>query len=189
MFRTSTKRLLFFSFLHDLKKKDPKVFLVVIICVVLQLFLTFIKLEVTPFFLFGMYSEKFVATDTFSKITLLVNEKPIEFYKPPLRERNLLETNTINYVEMKRNNDTDILKTRIESRYAIIYESVLYPFFARHIYNTGVTQEQFKVWLKKKCLKIAGIDNGVVKIVEMTYVLDRATIHLNLTKNETLEVF
>ncbi|MHA4845957.1 hypothetical protein ACX0G7_17405 [Flavitalea antarctica] len=188
MFRTAAKRVLFLSFLHALKKRDFKAFVFVIVCILFQLFFTFVKLEFTPFFLFGMYSEQFTGSDTLSKIVLLVNDKPIEFYKPTPGEKSLLETNTINYVDMKRNNNTDLLKTRIESRYPFIYESVLYPYFAQRIYNTPQTQQQFKDWLKKKCSRLAGSEKVVVRIIELTYVLNRATIDPNLTKNETLEV-
>ncbi|HMF70125.1 MAG TPA: hypothetical protein VK616_01550 [Flavitalea sp.] len=180
--------ILLFAFLHELKQKDHKAYLLILICILIQVALTFIKLEVTPFFLFGMYSEKIAATDTFSIIRVLVNDKPIDSYNPPLREKHLLETNAANYVEMKRNNHTDILKIRIESRYAVIYNSAFYPYLAGHIYNTPMAQNNFKGWLKQKCLKIASIDDGVVKIVETTYLLNRTTLYLNPIRHETLDV-
>ena len=188
MFTRLVKTTLLFSFLRDLKQKDFIVYLFVMVCILVQLIVTVIKLNVTPFFLFGMYSEKFVASDTFSITKVLVNDKAITAYNTPLREQYLVETNAMNYIGMKRNNYTDVLKTRIEQRYPVIYKSALYPFLAQRIYNTQADQNNFKSWLKSKCLKMAGMDSGTVKIVETTYFLNRATLHLNPIRHETLEV-
>ncbi|HTE23388.1 hypothetical protein [Flavitalea sp.] len=189
MFRTSKKRMLLFSFLVGLKRTDPKAFLLVVICITIQLFFTFIKLEATPFVLFGMFSEKVMASDTFSTIQVLINDRTLESYNPPFRETQLLEINAGNYIGMKRNNQNDILKTRVETGYPFIYNSVFYPFVARQVYNTPKAQNDFKAWFKEKCNHIADIDNAVVKIVETKYLLNRTTLYPSPLKHEILEVF
>jgi|GEM_PF-2329374 len=180
-------RILIITFLQRLKQTDYKVYFFVLGFIFIQLFLTFLKLEVTPFFLYGMYSEKIAVSDTFSEISITVNDKTLESYNSPMRERYLLETNMVNYEEMKTNNHVDILKSRIEKRYPFIYNSALYPFIKEKIYNSSQSQEQYKTWLRRKCLKIANITDGEVKVIRTTYLINKTTLQLNAIKHETLE--
>jgi hypothetical protein len=154
-----------------------------------QVFLTFIKLEVTPFFLFGMYSQKINATDTLSAMQVLVNDEPLVKHNPPFREKELVMTNAENYIRMVRNNGRDIVETRVEQKYPTIKRSYWYSSIAVRIFNTPEAIERFKPWFRAKCLKIAGMSDGTVRIVEATYVLNRKTMQLTLIKNETLEIF
>ncbi|MBA4168700.1 MAG: hypothetical protein H0X41_14335 [Chitinophagaceae bacterium] len=113
------ERILLISFLQQLRRTDTGVFVFAILFMFIQLFLTFLKLEATPFFLYGMYSENFSVTDTFSTLKITVNDKPIEYYHSPFRERAMLEETALNYEGMKNNQYTDPLKTRIKSRYPL----------------------------------------------------------------------
>ena len=180
-------RILLIAFLHRLKTDDPRLFIFVIAAIFLQLFLTFAKLAATPFFLYGMYSEKTPATDTFFITEIWINDKPLESYYSPLRERYLLESTAGNFEKIKNNNYTDPLKTRIESSYPFVYRSALYPFFSQRIYNSRASIDSYPGWFKKKCLEIAGVGDGNVKIIRTTLLLDKNTLQLNPVKNETLE--
>jgi hypothetical protein len=179
-------RILLISFLEQVRRTDIKVFVFAALFLFAQLFLTFIKLEFTPFFLYGMYSEKAAVTDTFSTLNIVVNNKPIEYYSP-LRESDMLKETAANFEEMKANNYTDPLKMRIESRYPFVYNSVLYPFISTKIYNSKKAMDDYRVWLKKKCLQIAGTENGNVLIVRTVSILNKTTLQLNPVKNEILE--
>jgi hypothetical protein len=181
------ERVLLISFLDQLRRTDIKVFVFVLGFLFLQLFLTFVKLEAPPFFLYGMFSENIPVTDTFVTVKIMVNDQPLENYQPPLRERYLLETTAINFEDIKNNHYTDILQTRIESRYPFIYNAVWYPGVSRKIYNSPQAINNYRGWLKTKCLNIAGTADGAVKVVRITSVLNKTTLQLNPVKNEVLE--
>lgn len=189
MNKRSRQDILLFSFLDEIKRNDFKAYLVIISCILFQLVLTFTKLKFTPFFLFGMFSEKVGHSDTISKLVILIDDRPIGSYKPPFAESDLLQTNAVNYINMKRNNNIDILRTRIESRYPVLYNSKYYPFFARRIYNTPEDLYHFKNWFKEKCFRVAGINSGTVKLIEKTYQVNPTTFYPTLIKNETLAIF
>jgi hypothetical protein len=183
------RSILLFAFLRDIKQRDRKAFVVITICMVVQLLLTFVKLEVTPFFLFGMYSEKMVATDTISPMKLLFNGQPLDQFNIPQREKDLLESTATNYIDIRLNNNTDVVRTRIETRYPLIYTSVLYPFFANRIYNTGVDIEGYKNWLRGKHREITGNDSGNIKIIKTAYLLNGNSLKPTVIANEILDVF
>lgn len=180
-------RILLISFLHRLRASKPWLFLFAVSAIFLQVFFTFFKLEATPFFLYGMFSEKIPVTDTFSITQILVNDRPLEDYGSPLRERDLLQSTAENFEEMKNNHYVDPLRTRIESRYPFIYRSRLYPFFSRHMYNSRPAMDEYRGWLRKKCLDIAGLSEGSVKMVRTTLLLDKNALRLKPVKNEVLE--
>jgi hypothetical protein len=189
MSEPSYRSILLFSFLDDIKQKDKKAFIVVVACIVLQLLLTFTKIEAVPFFLFGMYSEKFHSTDTMSKVMVLFNDRPVESFDIPTRQKELVESTATNYVDMMLNNNTDVYQTRIESRYPTIYESPVYPFFTGRIYNTEAEMSGFRKWLGDKRRQITGNDSGNVKILRKTYTLNQFNLQPTALSNEILDVF
>ena len=163
-------------------------YIVIMACILIQVLLTLVKLEATPFLLYGMFSEKLVATDTISSINIQINEKPLTAYGLSLREQQLLETTVGNYVQMKQNHNTDPLKTRIESRYPVIYNSAVYPWLSQRIYNSTDDQQLFKKWLKQKCVEVAKSENAVVRVVRSTYFIERPSLQPTVIRHETIEL-
>ncbi|RYG03022.1 MAG: hypothetical protein EOO02_09330 [Chitinophagaceae bacterium] len=181
--------ILFLSFLRAIRQRNKIAWGIIIALGVMQLVFTAIRLEATPFFLFGMFSEKMKATDSLTTLKVFVNGKDIGTFHPSLREYQLLETTTGNYIEMKRNGSIDPVKTRIESRYPLIYNSPVYPVLSGRLYNTPESMPAFRQWLKKKSLRIADIETGIVQIVLSTYVFNKtSTVPTSITY-ETLETF
>ncbi|RYG05996.1 MAG: hypothetical protein EOO02_02065 [Chitinophagaceae bacterium] len=183
-----TNSILLFAFLRRQRHYDRKLYVVVIVCMAVQLLLTLIKAEATPFLLYGMFSEKQVVTDTITSVSIRINNKPLAFYNMALREQQLLETTAGNYVQMKDNNNTDLLRTKIESRYPLIYNAGIYPWLSHRIYNTGEDQLLFKSWLKQKCLNVANAKQALVHIVRTSYLLARPSLEPTVIRHEIVEV-
>ncbi|MEO8583798.1 MAG: hypothetical protein ABI415_08370 [Flavitalea sp.] len=175
------------TFLINLWRTDRKAFLFITTFLVLQVVLALMKLEVTPIFLYGMYSEKLPVTNRFSELKIFINDTPIETYRPSFRQKALLTTNAVNYEDMKRNDHIDVLKTRMKTKYPFLFDHWIAPVFGESIYNSAEDQEKFTVWFKQKCLEMAGITTGHVKLVKSTYLYNETTQRLNLIKHETLE--
>lgn len=179
--------MLFISFLHRLRLIDRRFFVFTMLCMFVQLFFTFLKFEATPFFLFGMYSERMTVTDTVSSITLEVNGCPLRELHSPLRERFLLETTVINYETMRAHSGVDPVRRRIESHLPSIVRCEWYTDLSAHIYNQPADLAGYRLWLKQKCLAIAGIRSGKVQVVRTTGVLSRATGQVNHVTHEVLD--
>ncbi len=176
------KRILLLEYLRGLRISQPVLFFCVSAFFAIQLALTFIKLEVTPFFLYGMFSEKIPYTDSVFVLKILVNDKPLDEYYSPLRERYLLEETAMNYERMKKNNYQDFIKTRIESGYPSIARLI-----PGNIYNSREAITAYPSWLKEKCLQIAGLKEGNVKLIRKGFHWNRKHLQLKLVSNEVLE--
>ncbi len=192
--------LLLFSFFADLRQNDRKAFVFVIACMVVQLVLTALKMEATPFLLYGMFSEKQALTDTVSTTSIKINGKPLGSYGLSLREQQLLETTLGNYLAMKNNNDSDPLQTWVEYRHPGIIKWSVYPWLSEKIYNTPGDLQRFRNWFRHKCIEVVNKSEKAtenvpsvnsepaIQIIRTTYFLNRPSLHPTVVRNETLEV-
>jgi len=183
------RSVLLVSFLQHLKKADRPAFIVAIIIIALQLLFTFAKIEATPFFLYGMFSEKIPATDSFGLVQILVNDKPLEEYQPSYRELLLLQTAQENYELFKQGQAIDPLKTRVEAKFPRIVQLPGYNNWSVRIYNQPGINEPFRRWFKWRCLAAAGLKTGSVSIIKTFFLLDRKSFSFTKTGYELLEQF
>jgi hypothetical protein len=189
MAKEPRRSLLFLQFFRHLRRTDRLFFFAMLAFFTLQLALTPIKLEAIPFFLYGMFSQKLPVSDTFTTRDILVNNKPLSSYRLPNREADIFVEGVNHFLEMKENKNTDVLKTRVESRYPFFYQSPVYPFFARRIYNTAAGMEAFTTWMRKKCSRLTAADSVSIVITQTTYRFYPDTLQLIPFAYDTLAVF
>ncbi len=155
----------------------------------IQLGLTAIKLEVTPFFLYGMFSEKTPYTGKVMHRYVFLNHIAMDSFHIASPETALLLVDLDNYLIIKNNNNEDVVKSRVESRYPFFTGSFLYPFVKNKIYNTPGKMLQFESWFKTKCSQYTGIAIHTVCIQENTYLFDAAHLSFKLIRSETVAAF
>jgi hypothetical protein len=181
--------LLVVAFLRDLRKKDIKVYAFVLAFIGIQLVLTFAKLKVTPFYLYGMFSEPAASPNQFQLRNILINNKPLSSFRAPFREKLMLNVTCDYYVNIRQNKDVDILRSRIETKYPWFTASTLYFRFGKTIYNTKQNLEEYTSWLREKSFEITGEKVSALRIVDSIYTYDPATRQLSLTRYEEPATF
>lgn len=189
MAKEPRRPVLFLEFFRHLRRTDKWFFFAMLAFFTLQLAFTAIKLEAAPFFLYGMFSQKLPVSDTFTTRDILINNKPLDAYRLSNREADIFAEGMNHFLEMKENNNTDVLKTRVESRYPFFYKSPVYPFFAERIYNTAAGMEAFKRWMRKKCTILTAADAVAIVITQTTYRFYPDTLQLIPVAYDTLAVF
>ena len=189
MIRMKKKDVLLVRFFYRVKAQSPKLFYFFLGCCCLQLLLTVVKLEATPFLLYGMYSEKIMVPDTTVLTTIYLDDIALQKLPLSYRERDVLLTGIENYMAMKNNGSKDVLQTRVEARYLFFTNSPLYPFVSHKIYNPPASLTQLENWFKQKCSRLLGRDINNVRVVENRYVVDQATLSINFAGREQVAFF
>lgn len=180
---------MFLSFFIYLRKNQPKLFYLFGLFFILQVFFVLIKWEVTPFFLYGMYSEKATAPITYSQTVVCVNGKELNMDQLSGEERMLIDETTEHYLHIKANNDTDIVQSRVEQRYHSLTNSFIYPFLKERIYNTPNDVPAYEKWLKKKCSSIINEKVDIVTIKKNIYEFNSELTQLKQLSSETVVSF
>lgn len=183
------RELLIIAFLRDLRKKDIKVYAFVVAFLGIQLVLTLLTLKITPFYVYGMFSEIPPDPNTFHKKTIRINNKPLSDYHAPFREKLMLDVTSDYYLEIRHNNDIDILNTRLEKNYPWFTHNAIYPFLAKNIFNSDQNLEEYRDWFREKSAEILGEKPLSIQIVDTSFRLDPLTLQLSPTANELLATF
>jgi hypothetical protein len=180
---------MFVHFFKGLYKKQPKLFYLFGSFFILQLFFAAIKLEVTPFFLYGMFSEKAAPKTFFTEKEIWVNGKKLTTKDLWIQEALLLDETSSHYISIKQNNNVDVVQSRVEQRYGFLTNSFLYPFMSQRIYNTPAAVIAYERWFKNKCSSILNEPVSSVKIIENTYKIDQQRTTIKLSHSETVASF
>ena len=176
-----------FYFFESLYKKRSKLFYLYIAFFTLQFFFIFIKWEATPFFLYGMFSEKTAFPDTFRTTTILINGRDIKTFDQSQKELWLIEETVEHYIDIKNNKGKDIVASRVESRYHFLYPSS--KTWQNSMFNHPVELGQFESWLKKKCAKITGRNDVQITVKSETYMLGKERNAVKPLSSETIASF
>jgi hypothetical protein len=180
---------MFLPFFIQLRKNQPKLFYLFGLFFILQVFFVLIKWEVTPFFLYGMYSEKAIPSATFTENSVWLNGKKLDMNLLSGEERLLIEETTEHYLHTKGNNDIDIVKTRVEQRYGLLTNSFIYPFLKHRIYNTAADVRGYEKWLKEKCSSIINEKVDTITLKKNTYEINKQLTKLKQINSETVATF
>lgn len=183
------KKPLFYLFLKQVKQQRPKLFYLFLSCCALQLLFTVLKLEATPFLLYGMYSEKLPATGSVKMVHVYLDGVSLETLRLSPREKDMLFTNIENYVRMKQNGGVDVVQTRVEQRYFFLTRSALYPLISNRIYNKPADLLRFEAWFRQKCSRLANRNINRVTIIENHYFVDPATLAVAPVAHESIASF
>ncbi len=176
-------------FFKVLKNKKPKLFYFFLLFLILQLVTTFLKIEITPFLLYGMYSEKTPDTGNYKQQLILLNGHDIHSYKIPPSERMLLVTAIENYLKIKQNGNKDIVQSRVESIYTFLTNSFIYPSIEDKIYNKPDDLRKFESWFKEKCSKIVHRKIHKVSVIQRQHVLNRKYFSFKTISSDTIASF
>ncbi len=181
--------ILFLRFLQFTYRKFSKLFYFFLFFIAVQIVLLFLKLEVTPFFLYGMYSQKISYTEIHKTTSVYVNGQDISTLAIPLRERDMLLTGIENYLSMKQNGGTDVVQTRVESSYHFLTTSLLYPFLKKNIYNKPEALPLFETWFKQKCSRYTKAPVEQIKIIYKYYKFNTQPSSVTPFKTELVAFF
>ena len=173
-------------FLSKIKKTSPGLFWCVIVFCFLQLSFTFIKLEVTPFLLYGMYSEKFKVSDTISIYKMKLNGDVLKSQSMIRWKLDILQTSMENYKAQLDNNKIDIVDTRIRIKYPAIYKSGLFRAIKKYIMNDSLILYQFPEWYKQKIHQYTGGTVNTYEVFKETYTIDYKHKSFQLLSSEKI---
>ena len=156
-------------FLTKVKERSPGLFWFLIAFCFFQAVFTLIKLEVTPFFLFGMFSEKVNVPDT---VTIyrqklngnLLNQKDINKW-----EWNILTTTIENYDAQLSNNKIDVVDKRIRNKYPGIYYSSIFSSVKKNITNDSSSVNKYPDWYKQKIRQYTSENITNIEVLKENY--------------------
>lgn len=183
------KEILVVRFFQYSFKKFPKLSYFFILFFALNLFFIAIKLQVAPFFLYGMYSEKIPATSEFKTISILVNGRDLKDYGVALREHEFLSSALESYLNMKRNGGIDPVQSRVEARYGFLTQSPVYPLIREKIFNPPGAVDRFEPWYRQRISRLLGVPVNTVTIEERLYHYGAATQSATHIKTEKIAQF
>lgn len=189
MKQSLVNRLLVLRFFTGLKTRQPKLFYFCLTLTAMQLLCTAAKLEITPFVLYGMYSEKYAPTATLSRHQVLVDGQPVSTLNLHFREKMYLQTIAENYLLQWQNGGIDPLQTRVENRYPFFTNSPIYPFASRRIYNMPTDVKAFEQWFKEKNKPHVQDSNPRISIVRQTFQVLPHSLPVKLVRVDTLRQF
>lgn len=170
-------------------KKFPKLSYFFVLFFALNLFLIAIKLQVAPFFLYGMYSEKIPPTRAFKTVHIVVNGQDLKAYGVSYREHEFLSSALEGYLNMKRNGGIDPVQSRVEARYGFFTRSAIYPLIKDRIFNPPGAVARFEPWYRQRITRLLGVPVTTVAIQEKLYHYDAATNSATLLKTEPVAQF
>jgi len=183
------QNIVFVSFLRYTRRRFSKLFYFFLFFFIVQVLLLVLKLEVTPFFLYGMYSEKVPASNIYKTTTVYADEKDIATLNFSAREADLLLTGIDNYLALKNNQGIDVVQTRVETRYPFFTNSVFYPPLKSKIYNSPQSVALFESWFKQKCNRLTPAPVDTISVVANYYQFLPAQTALKPIKTELLARF
>jgi hypothetical protein len=176
-----------FYFFESLYKKRSKLFYLFIAFFSLQFFFIFIKWEATPFFLYGMFSEKTAFPDTFHTKTILINGRNIKTFNLSQKELWLIEETVEHYMDIKNNKGKDIVMSRVETKYPLLYPSL--KTWQKGMFNKPVELTEFEGWLRKKCAKITDRNDVQITVKHESYLISKERNALKPLTSETIASF
>lgn len=183
------KKILFFSFLGKIRNRDRTFFLFIIISLIVQIIVTFLKVEATPFLLYGMYSQKIPPSSAIVKKEIFLDKNKIETFPVPKREMDLLYTNLDNYLAIKHNSGVDPFESQVEKKLPFLLSFNFYNSLKKKIYNTSENYKQFPVWLKEKCFAITQKKIDSIYLVQSTYQIISSPFSIKKLDSVILEKF
>lgn len=181
--------MLLLDFLKAVKKKSSVLFWSFLTIIFFQLTCTFLKIEVTPFLLYGMYSEKIPVQHEFAIAEIEVNDAPFSTSILSSWHADILFTGHENYNAMLQNNKTDIVKTRVEERYGFLTGSFIYPFLKNKIYNNKNDLDNFLNWYRSKFSQFAKVDVKSIRFYSIPVKFDPASFSFTKQARKLIATF
>ncbi len=150
------------TYLYLLWQKNRKLFYPVSICIGLTLLISMTKNEITPFYVWSMYSAKTLETDTFPIYALEYN-KGTEFNEPHTWKdhKRMMFFYTIDYYTGIKDNQVEADAVKMSNGFKKIH---LDPASLNHIYNSPQQIREYPFWLKQYMQSNMGIKMDSISV-------------------------
>ncbi len=112
------------TYFHHLYHADKKLFIIISLFSLGTGVMTILGDQVTPFYIWGMFSEPIPVRETYSKIQLEADGKPLEFYDLQAPNRHLLYGGVHFYKKIKDNKNTHPTRTFFRQKLGVHYNKV-----------------------------------------------------------------
>jgi hypothetical protein len=158
-------------FLKKVYRYNKKLFFFFVLFSGLTLFANFSGEEFTPFFVWGMYSEKEAPQQEYSIFKISVNEHPLDYTTGYLPANRFFLLSPLTYYASAKNNldPTQIfLEKKLKNSFSAIQP------FAKKVLNNEEDFKRFPVWYQRYLYQTTGenISNYKVEILNVYYDAD-----------------
>ena len=171
-------------YFHRLYQHSKTLFWAVVIFCGMTLLLTFAGHQITPFFLWAMFSEKEHIRKTHEVIELKLNGETFNYTQELIDANRHIVTGSIFYYEkMKNNNDTDPTRTFFQEKLGNNYTKIQ-PTLER-ITNDKAQYAAFQAWLMRYLERSAHREIETLEVNIQTWTYDESG-RLNLLETKPL---
>lgn len=119
----------------------------------------------TPILQYGMYSGRFYISDTQNVVRLFVNDKPVDFSKYGMSDRDQLQIFLEDYIASKEKNEMVF-----NTMQRILNKAGIGQYMKREHFTNQVSDEDFTNWYKKMVGKITGEKISRLQVFQQKYI-------------------
>ncbi len=119
----------------------------------------------TPLLQYGMYSGRFYINDTQNVVRVFVNDKPVDFSKYDMSERDQLQIYLEDYIASKEKNEMVF-----NTMQRIFSKAGLGKYMQKEHFTNQVSDEAFTNWYKNMAGKIAGEKISRLQVFQQKYI-------------------
>ena len=160
-------------FLFKVYRHNKKLFYLFLLFAAFSLVCNLTGFEITPFYVWGMYSEKEIAPKEYPVFRITVNDKLIDYSTGYLPANRFFLTSPLSYYA-SINNDIDptqsFLEQKLKGKYSLI------RLFAKDVLNSEKEIREFPKWYKRYLEQTTGkeVKNYKIDILETSYQRDNS---------------
>jgi hypothetical protein len=158
-------------FLKKVYRYNKKLFFFFVLFSGFTLFANFSGEEFTPFFVWGMYSEKEAPQQEYSIFKISVNEHPLDYTTGYLPANRFFLLSPLTYYASAKNN-VDPTQIFLEKKLKNSFSAI--ELFAKKVLNNEEDFKRFPVWYQRYLQQTTGenISNYKVEILKVHYDAD-----------------
>ena len=163
------------TYFHRLWSHNKKIFWGVSIFTFFTLFFNLTGDEVSPFFVWGMFSEKFPRLETREIVTFKINGEDYNYHRKLSNiNGNMLASPVYYYSRMVKNNDEDPTRTFFREKTGKRF-STIEPLLTQ-VTNDPAVYPEFKDWVKRYIEKSSGQEVDELEVSIATYRFNEANV-------------
>ena len=160
-------------FLYRVYRYNKKLFYLFLVFAVFTLFCNVTGFEITPFYVWGMYSEKENVPKNYTVYRVTTNDKPVDYSKGYLPANRFFLTSPLSYfssIQDSTDPTFDFLNRKLKGKY-----SLLKPY-AFKVLNSKQEISKFPDWYRRYLQQTTGekIKKLKVEVLETSYARDNS---------------
>ncbi len=136
-------------FLKELYHNNKFLFWFCIVFIAGELFFTIIRIENTPFFLYGMYSKSVHEKNNYEDFIININGKQLNVYDLPDAEKEMILSPLSLYHSLEKNDYRDPLLTTVESRFKGRLPHSMYDQIVKRLTNDTTDIADYFSWMRR----------------------------------------